>query len=515
MRDFLRHAAAAAKGAVAPSAEDAARFARLLSERLGLNVYPRSLIGASAGILFLGSRGASNVVGMVRTDAPPGLDGAEQTLEVDGQPLRVTTAAADSRSADRLRRLLPHLEARPLGLARSAGFGDRLGLATPGHIRAVRKFRMAPIFAQQSVRENERTGRSPRQVLDDALWGVFQEGWTAAWGADADHLKTVAHADAFAAAGYSFFTVDPGEHVDNAAGTAAPSELERSLQDLPWAELETTRSDLERTLCGRPLDLDALTVRFSPEDVMRAAAKYGRAVAHTVRLYRRLEQTMGNRGFEFEMSVDETDSPTSLAEHVYIASELRRMKVKWVSLAPRYVGTFEKGVDYIGDLAAFETSFAGHAAVARAYGPYKLSLHSGSDKFSIYPIAARLAGDLVHLKTAGTSYLEALRAVAALDPALFRAILQFGVERYPTDRASYHVSAETDRVPDASRMRDGDLAGLLDDFHAREVLHVTFGSVINDRRFREPFFEALRRHEEEYTRTVEAHFDRHLRLFGP
>jgi hypothetical protein len=215
------------------------------------------------------------------------------------------------------------------------------------------------------------------------------------------------------------------------------------------------------------------------------------------------------------MSVDETDSPTSLAEHVYIASELRRMKVSWVSLAPRYVGTFEKGVDYIGELSEFETSLAGHAAVARTYGPYKLSLHSGSDKFSVYPIASRLAGDLVHLKTAGTSYLEALRAVAGLDPALFREILRFGVERYPTDRASYHVSAEAGRVPDASRMRDGDLAGLLDDFHVREVLHVTFGSVINDRRFREPFFETLRRHEEEYTRTVEAHFDRHLSLFGP
>ena len=234
-----------------------------------------------------------------------------------------------------------------------------------------------------------------------------------------------------------------------------------------------------------------------------------------MRLYRRLLQVMGGRGFDFEMSVDETDSPTSLAEHIYIASELRRLNVSWVSLAPRYTGTFEKGVDYIGDLAEFEASFAGHAAVARAYGPYKLSLHSGSDKFSVYPIAARLAGDRVHLKTAGTSYLEALRALAALDPALFRAILAFAIERYPTDRASYHVSAETGRVPDASGMCDGALAALLDDFHAREVLHVTFGSVINDRRFRAPLFDALRRNEEQYTRTVEVHFDRHLRLFGP
>jgi hypothetical protein len=496
-----------------PSPDNAARLAQHLSDALGMDVYARSLISAPGGIFFLGNRAGAKWVGAAGFGAPV-LAGAEQEIDCAGARVRVRTAPADPGSADRLRAVLPHLTAQPLGLARSAGFGDRLGLATPGHIRSVRKFRMAPIFAQQSVRENERTGRSPRQVLDDALWGVLQEGWTAPWGADADHLKTLAHAETFAAAGYSFFTVDPGEHVDNAAGAALPAEVDRALKDLPWPELETTRGDLEHSLCDRPLDLDGLRVRLSPEQVMRAAAKYGRAVAHTVRMYRRLLEVLGGRAFEFEMSVDETDSPTTLAEHVYIASELRRLNVRWVSLAPRYVGTFEKGVDYIGDTGAFESSLAGHGAVARAYGPYKLSLHSGSDKFSVYPIAARLCGDLVHLKTAGTSYLEALRTTAALNPALFRAILGFALERYPIDRASYHVSADTGRIPGESRLRDGELPGLLDDFHAREVLHVTFGSVINDARFRAPFFETLTRNAEAYTQTVEAHFDKHLRLFG-
>ena len=82
-----------------------------------------------------------------------------------------------------------------------------------------------------------------------------------------------------------------------------------------------------------------------------------------------------------------------------------------------------KGVDYIGDLDEFEAEMAKHAAIARVLGPYKLSIHSGSDKFSIYPIFARHAGSLVHLKTAGTSYLEALRAIAGVDPAFFREIL--------------------------------------------------------------------------------------------
>ena len=118
-----------------------------------------------------------------------------------------------------------------------------------------------------------------------------------------------------------------------------------------------------------------------------------------------------------------------------------------MSLAPRFVGRFEKGVDYIGDLGELEKDVAAHAALARHFGPYKLSLHSGSDKFSVYPIAARLAKGLVHLKTAGTSYLEALRTAAAVDPAFFRAIYAFARERYDTDKASYHVSAELGKAP--------------------------------------------------------------------
>jgi hypothetical protein len=214
------------------------------------------------------------------------------------------------------------------------------------------------------------------------------------------------------------------------------------------------------------------------------------------------------------MSVDETESPTTLAEHVYIAGELRRLGVRLVSLAPRYVGVFEKGVDYIGDPALFEKTFARHVAVAKTYGPYKLSIHSGSDKFTIYPIASRLAGDLIHLKTAGTSYLEALRTIARCDPGLFKEIVRYAMGRYPVDRATYHVSADPALIPDVGRLDGEDLPGLLENFHAREVLHVTYGSVLNQGRFRTSLFEELQAHEEEYTRTVEAHFDRHLRLLS-
>ncbi len=427
-------------------------------------------------------------------------------------------------NATALRERLPWLRPVPLGLKTSAGFGDRLGLATPGHIRALRRVckpetAIAPIFAQQSVRENARTGRTPRDVMDDAIWGVFEEGWRLPWGADADHLKTQKDVEAFAAAGFTFFTIDPGDHVDDEAHTAPPETLEAKLQSLPWETLEDTLGDLEARYVGRELELDSGTECMDRDQLWRAAAKYGHAVAHTVTMYRHILERVGNGKFELEVSVDETANPTSVAEHLYIAGELGRLGVRWVSLAPRFVGEFEKGVDYIGDLDVFEAEFARHAAVARKLGPYKLSLHSGSDKFSIYPITAGLTAvvaedgeaPLVHVKTAGTSYLEALRAVARVDPGLFREILELARDRYETDRATYHVSARLGKVPAEERLADDDLAGLLDDFDAREVLHVTFGSVLDA--YGNRLRETLRRNHEAYGEGLAAHFERHLQPF--
>src|SRR5919109_3808741 len=127
----------------------------------------------------------------------------------------------------------------PLSLRPSFGFGDRLGLATPGHIAAVRAAggNFLPVFAQQSVRENERTQRTPQQVMDDAKRAVEAAGWDLPWGADADHLKTVDDLAPFVEAGYTFFTVDPGEHVDNAADTDSLDVLKQKIVGSNWDEL--------------------------------------------------------------------------------------------------------------------------------------------------------------------------------------------------------------------------------------------------------------------------------------
>jgi hypothetical protein len=424
--------------------------------------------------------------------------------------MRCPTTTANARA---LRLTLPWLRPAPIGLTTSAGFGDRLGRATPGHVRALRTalatapgHTVVPIFAQQSMRENARTGRTPDGVLADATWGAFQAGWRGSVGADADHLKTTDDVDACAAAGYTFYTIDPGDDVDSGADTATPEAIGEQVSALPWARLESTPGDLLRRYAERELPLDSMRITLDGLAVLRAAAKYGGAVAHVAALYRHLAAK--RIPFELEVSVDETETPTTLVEHIYIASELKRLGVRWVSLAPRYVGRFEKGIEYIGDLDALARDLGGHAAVARALGPYKLSLHSGSDKFTVYPLLAEATGGALHLKTAGTSYVEALRVVAECEPGLFHEIVALARERYPADRASYHVSAEVECLPDMTQVGDTELADLLDEPNLRQALHVTFGSVLAA--YGPRLRAVLDAHADDYAVVLERHLYRHL-----
>jgi hypothetical protein len=382
----------------------------------------------------------------------------------------------------------------PLGLTPSFGFGDRLGLATPGHIASVKGTKFAPIFAQQSVRENARTGRTPQQVMNDAKRAVESAKWDAAWGADADHLKTVDDIPPFIAAGYTFFTVDPGEHVDNAADIDSVEALKQKVAALNWDEPSALY------LSGNG---EQVWGRFDAESLMRATVKYGKAIQHAVSMFGRLSEL--KEAFDFEVSVDETDSPTSPLEHFYIANELSRKGVKFTSLAPRFIGRFEKGVDYIGDLHALDVELSKHAVVTAHFGTYKLSLHSGSDKFSVYPLIAKHWDEHIHVKTAGTSYLEALRVLAKHEPDLFLKIYALGRERYETDKKTYHVSAELNLLPTTD-----DLPALLEDFHAREVLHVTFGSALTQ--FGAALKDALVKHEAVYYEGLKIHFGKHLSL---
>jgi hypothetical protein len=439
--------------------------------------------------------------------------------DFDGAPVTLGDASAkvcDANEANMaaLRCRVKYLTPILTGKKPSFGLGDRLGVATPGHIAAAKKSGFVLVLSQQSIREMTRTGRSAQQVMDEATFGVFQSGYTAGFGADADHLKTTADVDVTAKAGFLFFTIDPSAHVDDSVNNASEAELAQKLEKM-IAENVAGAAGWRKKYLDKTFTAGNATVRFDSVTLLRAAAKYGRAVAHTDTMLKHIAKVAPKH--EIELSVDETALPTSAAEHLFFIHELCERGGKIGSLAPRYIGDFEKGIDYKGDLKTFETALKDHAEIAKHYGPYKLSIHSGSDKFAIYPIVARVTHGLFHLKTAGTSYLEALRVVARRDVPFFRELVAFCRDRYDTDKATYHVSAVLGNVPAATALKDAELERVyLDENDGRQVLHVTFGSVLTTTGadgkplFRARLMSLLNREADVYVEVLKKHIGRHV-----
>mgnify|MGYP000648559563 CR=1 FL=1 len=249
-----------------------------------------------------------------------------------------------------MREIFSYTAPAVLGTQPAFGTGDRIGgkaSATPAHIRALRDYNVAAFFAQQSVRENARTRRTFEKVLDDVTWGVFQEGYKGRWGADADHLMDLASMGLAVDAGFTMFTVDPSDCINDAAPNMGKEELKGE-----WGKLFRTRKEAENFL-KKYLFLKEelingttrLRIDYNQEQIMRIAVQYLKAIRFTIDAYAAIAQHKGNGDFDFEMSVDETNIPTSPLAHYLIAKELNDARVKLTSLAPRFDAGFEKGVD--------------------------------------------------------------------------------------------------------------------------------------------------------------------------
>ena len=422
-------------------------------------------------------------------------------------------------NAEALRRALPFTAPSPLAAqAVSFGVGDRLGVAGPGHLRLFARRAAAPVLAQQSVRELELTGRSYEEVLDASTWAVFQEGFERPWGADGDHLKSEEWVRKAVGIGFTMITADVSDYIRKQYASAADGEVEAAYAALP----EDYRRRLEEAYLSLRLSLDTgEEVRFTPGDLARIALIYGEAVEHALRLYQAgaaagasaAAAGGGGQGFDFELSVDETETPTTPEAHAFVALEAQAAGVVVASLAPRFVGEFQKGIDYIGDPQAFERSFRTHAALARRLG-YRLSVHSGSDKFTVFPIVGRLSEGRFHLKTAGTNWLEAVRVLARVEPELYRELHRRALAGFDAATRYYHVTTNLANVPDLAAVADDELPALFDNRDARQLVHITYGELLKDREFRTRFYAALERRLEDYWQALEEHIGRHLDSLG-
>lgn len=408
-----------------------------------------------------------------------------------------------------LRRLFPFTApVRVLESKRSFGAGDRLGIATPGHIRAIRRYDARPVFAQQSMRELTLTDRSYKDILDSASFAVFREGYRDGYGADGDHLKTADEIRAALSLGYSMITLDCCNQMHNEAESMTEAEVDARYIPDP---------ETEKRYLGKSFGVgEGVTLTFDAPSLRRMSLVYGEMIDYAAEIYFELFAP-GKYDADFEISIDETTTPTSPLEHFFVANELRVRGVRFATLAPRFVGEFQKGVDYIGNLDELQKQMRVHAAIARHFG-YKLSLHSGSDKFSVFTMYGRETRGNFHVKICGTNWLEAMKVAAIKEPALYREIHRFALEVFEEAKKYYHVTTDLSKVPDIDGLTDGELPELFTQNDARQLIHITYGPILTAKnadgstRFRERLYTLWRKEREFYTVDIEKHVGRHLEL---
>lgn len=287
----------------------------------------------------------------------------------------------------------------------SFGVGDRFAHQAAAQLRAFQKLAadgvdVVPVW-NKSNREHTFVGSEPSSVLKAARTAVEGFGWSRGWHVDADHIR-LETVDRFVECS-DFFTLDVADSIGKPPGA---DEVDAFLGRHPEIVGEIRIAGVEKPFV------------ISPEDVIRVAGKYLLAVQDAGRIYRHIADKKGGENFIAEVSMDETDSPQTPPELLIILAALADERVRLQTIAPKFTGRFNKGVDYVGDLVQFEREFNEDLAViAHAVHQYglpsnlKLSVHSGSDKFSLYPVIRRAlarTGAGLHLKTAGTTWLEEL-----------------------------------------------------------------------------------------------------------
>ena len=291
----------------------------------------------------------------------------------------------------------------------SVGVGDRFAHQAKAQLQAcvmaaARGVIVIPVW-NKSNREHGIVGSEPASVRAAADAAVRQSGWKQPYHVDADHIN-LGTVDRFIDAS-DFYTLDVAAAIGQAAAT---DRVDAFIKRHP---------ELQGTVSIPGIDHPFTITRDS---IAQIACKYLAAVQQAGAIYRHVDQKRCGRGFITEVSMDETDAPQTPPELLVILAAVSDEKIPIQTIAPKFTGRFNKGVDYVGDVVQFEKEFSEDLAVIafaiRQYGlpaNLKLSVHSGSDKFSIYaPIRRALQkfGAGVHLKTAGTTWLEELIGLA-------------------------------------------------------------------------------------------------------
>jgi hypothetical protein len=409
----------------------------------------------------------------------------------------------------------------PLGKI-SFGMGDRFGHQGKAQLRACILATelgadVVPVW-NKSNREHSFIGTEPSSLRAEADAAVKALGWKKSYHVDADHIR-LETVDRFIAPS-DFFTIDVADSIGKPADA---KEVKSFVERHPELVGEISIPQIEQSL------------EISRAEVERVANKFLLAVQDAGKIYRHIAKAKGEANFITEVSMDETDSPQTPHELLIILAALADEKIPLQTIAPKFTGRFNKGVDYVGDLKQFEKEFNEDLAVIafaiKKYGlpaSLKLSVHSGSDKFSIYePMrrALKKFGAGLHIKTAGTTWLEELIGLAEAGGdglEIAKEIYAYAIEHVDEFCAPYATVIDIDKakLPSAptvshwsseqfvSALRH-DQKNPLFNPSFRQLLHVSFkvAAKKGDR-----YLNALKKHEAIIAKNVtENLFERHMK----
>ncbi len=392
------------------------------------------------------------------------------------------------------------------------GLGDRLGNASNAHLRLFKGRGIMPVLAQQSIRELVLMHRTNTDVFQSASWAVFEEGFTYGWGADGDHVKTPYEVDYAVKIGCSMITLDCTDEINNDIVELNDDDLNQRFNQLDPDQIKYFND----TYLNKTFDLgDGRSVKFTKHDVEESALTFYDAMLFATTIYNKFVVPYN---LDFEISMDETPYQTTNPNHYFFANELNRRGITPVTMAPRFYGEFQKAIDYIGDTERFEREYVIHEAIAEHFG-YKLSIHSGSDKLSVYEIIGRVSKQHGwHVKTAGTNWLEALRVIAHKDPKFMLELYKFSYENLDDVKDFYVFNAQTNgTAPKPEDMNTENVMDLLDDDDARQILHTMYGSIMNLKHnyhyvYRDKLWNILLKNQALYDRYLNIHIAEHLDL---
>jgi hypothetical protein len=297
-------------------------------------------------------------------------------------------------------------------------------------------------------------------------------------------------------------TIDRGEEIVERADVLSAEELAEAIAFL--VEDGILVPGWSDAYLGRVFAIEGMApLRFTADSLHRAAVKFGWAFGG-------VEKAAAEGA---HLALHRTEKPATALEHLFVGLQFGRRELHPATLSLRLPGRWEPAIDFDGDAAEVERSLAGHVAVARYSGAYRLNIRDAAGKLSLLPLLGRVGGDRLHLDLSGACWLEAMRALTRVEPALFRKVLACAQERFCFDRgASCLFTGEEDVrcLPDAA---DSALEALfLDDPRGRQLLHVTRGSILSDGALRDRLAAALAAHGDLFTSLAAASFERHLSL---